>query len=159
MVAIYDFKSWNGMTYYYDIAYSGHSWMGILTMALWVLQFFAGLWLHVWTTWPPMSQDRRQIFVEIHHFFGYSVYAMGLAACATGLQDMQSSDADALSAANPEPAASDAIEVATNMLTASLSSMGGNMTDDSLYLRPPHGTILSSVGKKIIFVCNLFSCI
>ena len=135
------------MTYYYDIAYSGHSWMGILTMALWVLQFFAGLWLHVWTTWPPMSQDRRQIFVEIHHFFGYSVYAMGLAACATGLQDMQSSDAAALFATIPEPAASDAMD----MMTTSRRLMGGNMTSDSMYLRPPNGTILSSVGKKSIF--------
>ena len=34
----------------------------------------------------------KEIYVNIHHFIGRSVYIFGLVTCALGFQDMQSSD-------------------------------------------------------------------
>ena len=111
-------------TYSYDVVYSGHSWMGVLTIAVWGIQFIAGLWIYVFSKWPEGTESLKKNVLEIHHFFGYCVYAMGLSACATGFQDMQSTDAA--------------------MLAATI------MTDDkntgSKYMPPPSGAVLASVG-------------
>jgi hypothetical protein len=41
----------------------------------------------------------KQRLVDVHHFLGHCMYGLGLATCATGFQDMQSSDLAAADAA------------------------------------------------------------
>ena len=90
-------KEWQKNEYNsYDVMFTGHSWMGVTTVAVWALQFIFAVWLRLLTKWPAGSEDRKAVFASVHQFMGYSVYAMGLATCATGFQDMQSYDAATL---------------------------------------------------------------
>jgi hypothetical protein len=57
--------------------YSGHSWLGLLFIFLWLCQSLLKL---------------AQIPINIHRFLGKVVFVIGLATCAMGFQDMQSSD-------------------------------------------------------------------
>lgn len=41
--------------------------------------------------WPEGSKTKLKC-VEVHHFLGHVMFALGLATCATGLQSMQWSD-------------------------------------------------------------------
>ena len=95
--------------------------MGVLTIAVWVIQFIAGLWIYVFSKWPEGREKFKETCIEIHHFFGYCVYALALSTCATGFQDMQSTDA------------------AMHAGTVDASS-GSN------YMPPPSGEVLASVG-------------
>jgi len=67
--------------------YSPHSWLGITVLILWGIQLVAGLYVHLY-----QPQHNRYLLVKMHRFFGCVVYIAGLATCALGLQDMQSSD-------------------------------------------------------------------
>jgi len=67
--------------------YSPHSWLGIALLALWGIQILMGIYCHVWA-----KPDEKLILVKIHQFLGKVIYVLGLATCAMGLQDMQSSD-------------------------------------------------------------------
>jgi hypothetical protein len=58
--------------------YSPHSWTAIVFWSLWGIQIFCKLAF----TLP----------ITYHRFLGNCVYGVGLAVCAMGLQDMQSSD-------------------------------------------------------------------
>ena len=111
-------------TFSYDVVYTGHSWMGVLTIAVWVLQLFAGFWIYVFSKWPDGTENLKKNYIEIHHFFGYCVYALGLSTCATGFQDMQSTDAE--------------------MLAATIDATSG-----SNYMPPPSGAVLASVGMLL----------
>ena len=94
IIAVVKMKDWQKNEYNsYDVMFTGHSWMGVTTVAVWALQFFFAVWLRLLTKWPPGTEYRKAVFAGVHQFMGYSVYAMGLATCATGFQDMQSYDA------------------------------------------------------------------
>jgi len=67
--------------------YSPHSWLGISLLILWGLQFTAGIYIH--TIGNP-STDAQ--IMKMHRYLGKVIYVTGLATCALGLQDMQSSD-------------------------------------------------------------------
>lgn len=69
---------------------------------------------------------------EVHKFIGYSVYAMGLASCASGFEDMQASDY-----AGMQADAANAMSLDSNMTTAEMVAMS----------TPILGTQLASVGK------------
>ena len=126
MVGIVDWKKWNHKDmYYYDVVASGHSWMGVITISFWCIQFVAGLWIYVISKWPPGSENLKSQFIEVHNFTGYCVYGLGIASCVMGYQCMQSMDATALA------------------MTA--------VTDDpngAMYMPPVEGTYLGSVGEK-----------
>ena len=66
--------------------------MGVITVALWGVQFIFAIWLHGVSKWPEGTESRKALLSEVHNFVGYSIYAMGLATCATGFVNMQTSD-------------------------------------------------------------------
>ena len=76
----------------YFTMYSPHSWMGVLTLALWTAQLLFSVWLFGLVRWTAGSEHSKAQFVSLHHFMGICSFAMGLATCASGFQDMQSSD-------------------------------------------------------------------
>ena len=97
LAAVIKMKEWQATeSNEYDVMFTGHSWMGVTTIALWMLQFIFAVWLRMLTKWPPGTEDRKAVYAEAHRFIGYTVYSMGLATCATGFQDMQSYDAASL---------------------------------------------------------------
>ena len=132
LVAIVDFKKWGGMDLYnFQVMWSGHSWMGALTVALWGLQFIFSVWMHAIAKWPEGTEDTKAFYNEIHKFVGYCVYAVGLASCASGFQDMQGSDyagfqSDAAAAmlANPDMTLAQMVEMSTPGLGNELASVG-----------------------------------
>ena len=65
--------------------FSPHSWIGAVTLALWTVQFAAGIIAAAVPAW-------RGLLARLHPLLGKSVFVLGLATCALGLQDMQSSD-------------------------------------------------------------------
>ncbi|KAF9202013.1 hypothetical protein BGZ49_007807 [Haplosporangium sp. Z 27] len=73
---------------FYNV-YSPHSWAGIAFLSLWSLQLLAGLYVYVV---GKQSIDQKRSFNRLHRFLGKSIYVVGLATCAMGFQDMQSSD-------------------------------------------------------------------
>lgn len=119
--------------YNFQVMWSCHSWMGAVTVALWVLQFICSVWMHAIAKWPEGTEDRKAFLNEIHKFVGYCVYAMGLASCASGFQDMQGSDYAALQSdaaatmlANPSMSQAQMIEMITPGLGNELASVGEN---------------------------------
>jgi cytochrome b-561 len=70
--------------------YSAHSWVGIVFLLLWSLQFVAGFYAHLVV--KKQTSEYKRKFSQFHDFLGKSVYAAGLVACIMGFQDMQSSD-------------------------------------------------------------------
>jgi hypothetical protein len=116
LVAIVDFKQWGGMDLYsFQVMWSGHSWMGALTIA----------------KWPEGTEDIKAFLNEIHKFVGYCVYVVGLASCASGFEDMQAidyaalqSDAVATKLANPGMTEAQMVEMSTPGLGNELASVG-----------------------------------
>ena len=96
LVAIVAYKAMSidggEVTFPYFTMFSAHSWMGVVTLALWTFQLFFSIWLFAVAKWPTGTEETKQWLVSVHHFVGQSSFVMGLATCATGLQDMQSSD-------------------------------------------------------------------
>ena len=72
--------------------YSAHSWMGVLTVALLGLQILFSIVLFYVMKWPAGSEKSQGDWKGVHHFMGHCLFALALATCATGFQDMQSSD-------------------------------------------------------------------
>jgi len=66
--------------------YSPHSWLGICILVLWALQALVAL---VSDYIPP---GEKSIISKLHKLIGKAIFLGGLATCALGLQDMQSSD-------------------------------------------------------------------
>jgi len=66
--------------------YSPHSWLAVTFLSLWGMQWALGLYVF-W--WDPSSYSS---LAKYHRFLGRVVYVTGLAVCALGLADMQSSD-------------------------------------------------------------------
>ncbi|KAJ3073929.1 hypothetical protein HDU98_000316 [Podochytrium sp. JEL0797] len=79
LVAIVYYKNLSGdpLVFPYYHVYSPHSWVGIVILSLWIIQLATKL------AGAPK---------KYHVFLGKAIYLAGLAACAMGLQDMQSSD-------------------------------------------------------------------
>jgi len=69
--------------------YSPHSWLGVALLSLWTIQMTAGIYIQGLVKLTP---DNKHTFAKYHGFLGKCIYALGLAVCAMGLQDMQSSD-------------------------------------------------------------------
>ena len=70
--------------------YSPHSWLGIAVLVLWGIQLSVAVCIYGFCKRTP-EQNLRQL-VKFHKFLGKTIYITGLATCALGLQDMQSSD-------------------------------------------------------------------
>jgi len=74
-------------TFPFFSVFSPHSWLGIALLGLWGIQVFLGIYSRLWA-----KPDEKLLLVKIHQFLGKVIYVLGLATCAMGLQDMQSSD-------------------------------------------------------------------
>lgn len=64
--------------------YSPHSWMGLFTTSLAVLQYVFGFYAFAF---PKMSQTDRSAAAPIHAFLGQAVLVLGLATMTTGIQE------------------------------------------------------------------------
>ena len=92
LVAIIEYKALSpspvGFPFY--TMYSAHSWLAICFLGLWAIQFAVAVYVRVRAI--DLSAHQRQRWAKYHRFLGRVVYAAGLATCALGFQDMQSSD-------------------------------------------------------------------
>jgi len=66
--------------------YSPHSWLGIAMLVMWGIQFLLSF------ACQYVETSIQSIVLKAHKFFGKIIYVTGLATCALGLQNMQSSD-------------------------------------------------------------------
>ncbi|GAX75228.1 hypothetical protein CEUSTIGMA_g2672.t1 [Chlamydomonas eustigma] len=73
---------------YYTL-FSPHAWIGVAVLCAWLLQLTGGV---ISAIIPDMSAETKDMIRKLHRFWGRCVFATGLATCAMGLQDMQSSD-------------------------------------------------------------------
>eukprot|EP00887_Chlorella_sp_A99_P006704 scaffold3.g6704.t1 len=64
--------------------YSAHSLLGVTVLALLGLQFAVGTFSYLW---PKLSLSRRRALGPLHAFLGKSVFVLGLAAMAVGIQE------------------------------------------------------------------------
>lgn len=64
--------------------YSPHSFLGLAVLLLGLAQFVVGFGSYLW---PTTSLEQRQALGPYHRFWGLAVYAAGMAAAATGLQE------------------------------------------------------------------------
>ena len=85
----------NGNQYFpYYTAYSPHSWLGIVFLSLLLIQVVSRLIGGA----VGAGKESGGLANDLHIFLGRVIYLMGLACCALGFQDMQTSD---LSASTP----------------------------------------------------------
>lgn len=68
--------------------YSAHSWAGVATLGLWTVQVVSSVTFRL----APVPKSLKDGFSDWHQYLGCCVFVSGLATCALGLQDMQSSD-------------------------------------------------------------------
>ena len=145
IIAVVKMKEWQKNDYNsYDVMFTGHSWMGVTTVAVWALQFIFAVWLRLLTKWPPGTEYRKAVFAGVHQFMGYSVYAMGLATCATGFQDMQSYDAATMVAI--ASGGSSSFHRRNRRLSGDEDSLAGG-GDSFMIPQPGVEARLASVGK------------
>jgi len=95
--------------------YSPHSWLGIAVLCLWGVQFAIGTYIYGFGEPNP---EQKAILGHIHGYLGKAIYVSGLATCALGLQDMQSSD-----------------------LASSTPPMSGDMGDDTMAMGVSSGNM------------------
>ena len=92
LVAIGFYKSLNvaatGPGFPFWTLFSPHSWLGLVIIIFWVVQFFARIGHTYWL----VSPHAKAISNRLHIFFGKAIFVGALATCALGFQDMQSSD-------------------------------------------------------------------
>jgi len=90
LVAIVYYKSLSGpIVFPFFTMYSPHSWVAISFLSLWVIQVGAMMYTHFVI---ELSLTEKVLFNKYHRALGKFIYALGLATCALGFQDMQSSD-------------------------------------------------------------------
>jgi hypothetical protein len=95
LISIANYKTWSTddmmptTIFPFYTMYSPHSWLGILTVTVFGIQLLFALVLFYLVQW---SAATKKVLVDVHHFTGHMMYALGLATCITGFQDMQSSD-------------------------------------------------------------------
>ena len=92
LVAIVAYKNMSAqpLVFPYYYLFSPHSWIGVACMTLWGIQFVGGFFSQAIKA--KLTVEQRKVFLKWHRFLGRAVYVIGLATCALGLQDMQSSD-------------------------------------------------------------------
>ncbi|XP_029342001.1 uncharacterized protein LOC100169288 isoform X1 [Acyrthosiphon pisum] len=61
--------------------YSLHSWLGIITMAMLLLQFASGFWIYLY---PTVAAQYREIMMPYHVFFGVSSFVLAIASGGLG---------------------------------------------------------------------------
>lgn len=147
LVAIVDYKNANGITVFpFFVAYSPHSWLGIITMALFGVQVIYSVVIYYIMKWPAGTEKRKQVFVDAHHFIGHCMFAVGLATCATGLQDMQSSDLASSTVTTDDMSSMSGMTIMTGMTmgnaTQAMAGYGPFSTDAQL----------ASAGSVMLFV-------
>jgi len=93
LVAIVYYKSLSDspIVFPFYTMYSPHSWIGVAFLSLWVIQFGNGLYFHAFAANDLNAQHKRTA-TKWHRYLGKCIYVLGLATCAMGFQDMQSSD-------------------------------------------------------------------
>lgn len=67
-----------------DHLYSLHSWIGIGTMGLMVLQYVIGF---VTFLAPGLSMDIRAMMMPLHRFFGLMIFCLAAGTCLLGLME------------------------------------------------------------------------
>jgi len=113
--------------------YSPHSWLGIAVLVLWSVQLVAGIYIHII---GDLSSNDKILLAKVHRYLGKVIYVAGLATCALGLQDMQSSDL--ASSTPPMPGMQD------NMAMGSEMVMGGSMNMTGYYPNSPQAQYSSA---------------
>lgn len=90
LVGIVYYKSLSAQPIIYPFftLYSPHSWMGVALLSLWVIQLTGGIFAQLF----PNNPKVQGLVYMSHRYLGKVIYAVGLATCAMGLQDMQSSN-------------------------------------------------------------------
>jgi len=89
-IAYYKSLSPEPIVFPFYTLYSPHSWIGVALLSLWTLQVLAVGYVFVMSVLAPSY--KYPSFFTYHRYLGKCVYAVGLATCAMGFQDMQSSD-------------------------------------------------------------------
>jgi len=117
--------------------YSPHSWLGIAVLILWGLQLLAGLYIHIF---GKLSANDKKLLNQIHRYLGKVVYAGGLATCALGLQDMQSSDL--CSSSPPMPGMYDTAGMGQMDMSGMSMNMSGYYPDSPEAQYSSGGTVL-----------------
>jgi len=102
--------------YPFFAVYSPHSWLGITVLILWAIQLSAGIYVHLI---GPTPNDKNRL-AKLHRFMGKVIYVAGLATCALGLQDMQSSDL--AGSTPPLPGVFDTMQMGGGMIVVSGNS-------------------------------------
>jgi len=146
IVAIVYYKSLSPLPLafpFYSV-YSPHSWLGIALLILWGSQFVAGLYIHVIGN---LGRDDKIFIVKIHKYLGKVIYVTGLATCALGLQDMQSSDL--ASSTPPMPGIYDTLSMGGQTVIVS-----GNMTINvtGYYPNSPEAQYSSACTILLLFL-------
>jgi len=64
--------------------YSLHSWLGLLTIALFVSQLLAGFAIF---GWPGGSESDKRFYMDSHRFFGIGIFILACATALTGITE------------------------------------------------------------------------
>ncbi|XP_056608300.1 transmembrane ascorbate-dependent reductase CYB561 isoform X1 [Triplophysa dalaica] len=80
LVAVFDFHAKAKISNMYSL----HSWCGMLTFVLFILQWFLGLGLFLF---PWASAQLRSWYLPLHVFFGLLLLAMSIGTCLLGITE------------------------------------------------------------------------
>ncbi|XP_026818107.1 cytochrome b561-like [Rhopalosiphum maidis] len=61
--------------------YSLHSWLGIITILMFLSQFISGLWCFLY---PGVAAQHRETLAPYHVFFGISIFTLAIATAVLG---------------------------------------------------------------------------
>ncbi|KAL1501210.1 hypothetical protein ABEB36_006582 [Hypothenemus hampei] len=64
--------------------YSMHSWIGLITIIIFSIQFLSGF---ITFLYPGLAPSLRKVLMPIHIVFGLGAFIMGLISCITGLTE------------------------------------------------------------------------
>ena len=68
----------------YDDFWSMHSWLGIVTIALFFMQWIVGF---VSFLYPKLKEGSRASYLVYHKFFGLAIFVYSCSSCLTGLTE------------------------------------------------------------------------
>ena len=130
--------------------------MGVITLALWGLQFLFAIWLHGISKWPEGTESRKMLLSEVHNFMGYSIYAMGLATCATGFVNMQTSDMAAPSETSHDEAVLSLLSMDdhSTMMDTTGPAVGANLASVGKILRSRRTVLLACEWSTLLYLVN-----
>jgi hypothetical protein len=126
LVAIVEYKNLslpinnNTIVFPFDTLYSTHSWLGVIVLAAWTFQFLiGGIGGYI-----LQQQSAKSSVFRFHRLLGKVVYVLGLATCALGFQNMQSSD---LASTPPGYAAHSVMSLLSPVTGLLLAALGATM--------------------------------